>query len=98
MNVYKISPMARRTLPSASQTDRYKRRSQLCSMCLLRGGLAPTFYFAEEIRSVHVDGQVKNKRDRDKNGRVLVIAPVLDQSVDDGSFEDDVGGLRELKQ
>jgi hypothetical protein len=26
----------------------------------------------------------------------LVVSPVLHQSVDDGSFEDDVGGLREL--
>jgi hypothetical protein len=60
--------------------------------------LGPTFYFAKEIRPVNVDREVENKRDRDQNGRVLVIAPVLDQSVDDGSFEDDVGGLRELKQ
>ena len=89
--------MASRTFPSASQTDRQKGRSQLRRTSLFLGQ-ARTFYFAEEIRPVNVDREVENKRDRDKNGRVLVIAPVLDQSVDDGSFEDDVGGLRELKR
>jgi hypothetical protein len=57
-----------------------------------------TLHFSKDVRSIDVDGQVEDQRHGDEDRGRLVVSPVLHQGVDDGSFEDDVGGLRELKR
>jgi hypothetical protein len=57
-----------------------------------------TLHFSEDVRTIDVDGEVEDERDGDEDRGRLVVSPVLHQGVDDGSFEDDVGGLRELKR
>jgi hypothetical protein len=56
-----------------------------------------TLGLSKEISSVDVDGHVKEYGDCDKDSRVLVIAPVLDNGIDDGAFEYDVGCLCKLR-
>ena len=42
------------------------------------------------------DALISSRPTRDKDGRRVGIAPILDESVYDCSFKDDVGCLREL--
>ena len=58
----------------------------------------PTLEFTEQVGSVHVDCQIEANGYRDEDSWRLIITPVLDEGVDDGTLEDDERRLGELER
>ena len=80
-----IRPDAKRIFPSASQTA----PSSACATSKPREQSSLTFRLSEDVGPVHIECHVQHDGDGNEDGGGLVVAPELDEGVDDGTLEDD---------